>query len=214
MPSDLEQMPHLLNFIRGRGTMLTNDHTILISHTAGGILSSLTGVYPDRHGQTVSNSYVRTPPTGGFAFPSSFGYWTDPVAGSTVPNMVTPEGANAPAPWVAYTRAGCDVGAIATANVVLENTGTGTTGDVTKVFGNPSPQFTEALASNSAPGGTAARALAQTDFVGFAVHCAQGSALCASGHDDILPDEPDGYVGFKGLFGAQEINPVLGRRHR
>jgi hypothetical protein len=157
----------------------------------------------------VSNSYVRTSPTGGFAFPSSFGYWTDPVAGSTVPNMVTPEGANAPAPWVAYTRAGCDVGAIATANVVLENTGTGPTGDVTKVLGNPSPQFTEALASNSAPGGTAARALAQTDFVGFAVHCAQGSVLCASGHDDILPDEPDGYVGFKGLFGAQEINPVL-----
>jgi hypothetical protein len=26
-PSDLEQMPHLLNFIRGNGTLLTNDHT-------------------------------------------------------------------------------------------------------------------------------------------------------------------------------------------
>ena len=36
---------------------LTNDHTILISHTAGGILASLTGLYPDRNGQTVSNSY-------------------------------------------------------------------------------------------------------------------------------------------------------------
>ena len=51
VPSDLEQMPHLLNFITGNGTLLTNDHTVLISHTAGGILSSLTGVYPDRHGQ-------------------------------------------------------------------------------------------------------------------------------------------------------------------
>jgi len=29
-----------------------------------GILTSLTGVYPDRHGQTVSNSYVRTSSTG------------------------------------------------------------------------------------------------------------------------------------------------------
>ena len=50
VPSDLEQMPHLLNFLTGNGTLVTNDHTILISHTAGGILSSLTGLYPDRNG--------------------------------------------------------------------------------------------------------------------------------------------------------------------
>ena len=78
--SDLEQMPHLLDFLRNNGTLVTNDHTVLISHTAGGILSSLTGVYPDRHGQTVSNSYVRTSTTGTFSFPSSFGYWTDVVS--------------------------------------------------------------------------------------------------------------------------------------
>src|SRR5262249_4545204 len=146
VPSDLEQMPHLLDFIRDNGALLTNDHTVLISHTAGGILSSLTGVYPDRHGQTVSNSYVRTSSTGEFSFPSSFGYWTDPVSATntpTVPNMITPSGTNAPAPWVPYTRAGCDVGAIATANIVLENTGTGPNGDITKVFGNPSPQQAE-----------------------------------------------------------------------
>jgi hypothetical protein len=47
-------MPHLLNFIRHNGPLFTNDHTILISHTAGGILSSLTGVYPDQHSQTVN----------------------------------------------------------------------------------------------------------------------------------------------------------------
>src|SRR5262249_23525463 len=67
----------------------------------------------------------------------------------------------------------------------------------------------EAQASNAAPGGTAARALAQTDFVGFAIHCAQASTLCASGQNDLLPDEPGGYVGFKGLFGAQAIDPIL-----
>ena len=44
VPSDLGQMPHLLQFIRGNGTLLANDPTVLISHTAGGILSSLTGV--------------------------------------------------------------------------------------------------------------------------------------------------------------------------
>src|SRR5215471_14434495 len=42
VPSDLEQMPHLLNFMKSNGTFDTNDHTILISHTGGGILSSLT----------------------------------------------------------------------------------------------------------------------------------------------------------------------------
>jgi hypothetical protein len=212
VPSDLQQMPHLLNFIRNNGTLLTNDHTILISHTAGGILSSLTGVYPDRHGQTVSNSYVRTSDIGAFTFPSSFGYWTDPVSATgtpTVPNMITPDGTNAPAPWVPFTRAGCDVGAVAAANIVLENTGTGPTGDITKVFGADSPQFMEAQASNAASSGTAARAKAQTDFVGFAIHCAQGSPICATGQDDLLPQELGGYNGFKGLFGAQQINPLL-----
>jgi hypothetical protein len=208
VPSDLEQMPHLLNFIRNNGTVLANDHTVLISHTAGGILSTLTGVYPDRHGQTVSNSYVRTSAAGAFSFPSSFGYWTDPVSG-TIPNMITQDGVNAPAPWVPFTRAGCDVGAVAAANIVLENTGTTATGDVTKVFGTGSPQFAEANASAAAPSGSAARNLAQTDFVGLAVHCAQGSGLCASGHPDLLPAEPQGYNGFNGLFGAKELNPVI-----
>jgi len=210
VPSDLEQMPHLLDFIRGNGTMMANDHTILISHTAGGILSTLTGVYPDRNGQPVTNSYVRTSATGTFAFPSSFAYWTDPtVAGSSIPNMVGPDGSNVPAPWVGYTRAGCDVGAVASANIVLENTGTGSSGDVTKVFGAGSPQFAEAQASAASPSGTAARTLAQTDLVGFAVHCAQGSALCGGGEPDLLPGEPGGYTGFNGLFGAKQIDPVL-----
>ncbi|HEY3522102.1 MAG TPA: hypothetical protein VGK63_00225 [Candidatus Limnocylindrales bacterium] len=212
VPSDLEQMPHLLDFIRNNGTLLTNDHTILISHTAGGILSSLTGVYPDRHGQIVSNSNVRISSTGGFSFPSSFGYWTDTLSAANTPtafNMVTPSGDNAPAPWVPYTRAGCDFGAIATANTVLENTSTLPGGDITKVFGNPSPQQAESDASRAAPRGTALSQLAQTDFVGFAIHCAQGSATCANGQDDLLPAEPGGYDGYKGLFGAQEIDPLL-----
>lgn len=215
VPSDLEQMPSLLNFMKNNGVLLTNDHTILISHTAGGILSSLTGVYPDRHGQTVSNSYVRTSSLGGFSFPSSFGYWTDSVSAAntpTVPNMIGPDGSDIPAPWVPFTRAGCDVGAIATANIVFENTSTLPTGDITKIFGNPSPQQAQvdaARALPNTPANAAAKAKPQADFVGFAIHCAQGSPLCAGGQDDLLPAEPNGYTGFKGLFGAQEIDPLL-----
>ena len=40
VPSDLEQMPHLLNFIEGNGVLLTNHHTPLIAHTATDILTS------------------------------------------------------------------------------------------------------------------------------------------------------------------------------
>src|SRR6476469_9444890 len=106
VPSDLEQMPHLLNFIRGNGTMMANDHTILISHTAGGILSTLTGVYPDRMGQPVSNSFRYFRPDGTTRTGVSFAYWTAPLfdpAGPVVqtdftPEMINENGKIAPAP--------------------------------------------------------------------------------------------------------------------
>src|SRR5689334_520331 len=89
VPSDLEQMPHLLNFLKGNGTVLNKQYTILISHTAGGILSSLTGLYPDRQGVTVSNSYDYYHPSGVPTFTSGFKYWTSPVSTTdTLPNMV------------------------------------------------------------------------------------------------------------------------------
>src|SRR3989440_7767362 len=105
--SDLEQMPHLLNFLKSNGTLFTDDHTILISHTAGGILSSLTGLYPDRQGQTVSNSYDFYPATKLPRFSTSFKYWTDKVDDATGtrdahPNMVTNGGVTTPAPWVPF----------------------------------------------------------------------------------------------------------------
>src|SRR5437868_14248756 len=105
--SDLEQMPALKGFLENNGTMFTNDHTILISHTGGGILSTLTGLYPDRTGQTVTNSYdyYQTTPPGIPTFtPSAFKYWTVPVDGAndTTPNMITDNGKNTPAPWVPF----------------------------------------------------------------------------------------------------------------
>src|SRR5438094_5570341 len=133
--SDLEQMPHLMNFLRDNGTLSDNEHTILISHTAGGILSSLTGLYPDRHGQAVSNSYGYFRPDGSVGFSSSFKYWNDNTdGGNPANNPPTPSadpsfnmingdaGAkNTPAPWVPWARAGCDVGNVSTANAVPEN---------------------------------------------------------------------------------------------
>jgi hypothetical protein len=34
VPSDLEQMPHLLNFLKSNGTVFSNSHTPMIAHTA------------------------------------------------------------------------------------------------------------------------------------------------------------------------------------
>jgi hypothetical protein len=205
VPSDLEQMPHLLNFITNNGTLMTNDHTVLISHTATGILSTLTGVYPDRMGQPVSNSFRYFKTDGTTRTGVSFAYWTAPLfdpAGSTTdttPEMINENGKIAPAPWVPFTRAGCDVGSVAAANTILENTAI----DIPTVFGAGSPEAAE-VASNPAQ--------AFADFVGVGVHCAQGSSLCSDanhGRPDLLSDEPGGYTGYNGLFGAKYVNPQI-----
>jgi hypothetical protein len=121
--SDVRQMPHLLDYLTQRGTIYTNDHTVLISHTATGIVSTLTGLYPDRHGLTVANAYGYFTKSGAPAFTSAFKYWTDPVdpTANPLPNLVTTGHKTTPAPWVPFTRAGCDVGAVGMASMVQES---------------------------------------------------------------------------------------------
>src|SRR5690349_5753927 len=238
VPSDLEQIPNLLNFFTGNGTFLSNNHTPLIAHTGDNILTTLTGLYGDRHGMPISNSYQAyndnaakdTDPAGSFA------YWTDPVfdtksppsAGhDTNPSMVyspVPPATAAhpaapdtvtPAPWVPYTRAGCDVGEVATANQELENTGV----DIPKVFGAGSPEDQQLKADTDS-----FKDAEVADYVGIGVHCAPGNAFCASAKavkfgqtdpsatavTDSLPDEPGGYSGFQALFGHRYVAPQLG----
>jgi hypothetical protein len=236
VPSDLELMPNLLNFFKDNGTVLSNNHTPLIAHTANDILSTYTGLYGDRHGAPIANSYrvYNSDGTGGTfntTDPATdFAYWTAPVfdtsktpnaAHDTNPTMVyspvppatasTPVTPNTvtPAPWVPYTRAGCDWGAVATANVELENTKL----DIPVVFGANSPEAAELAADDSSGDQSAA------DYVGVAVHCAKGSAYCANATDvkfgqttatpdaspDLLPDEPGGYTGYQALFGHKYV---------
>jgi hypothetical protein len=57
--------PNLLNFAESRGTLLTNHHTPLISHTADDIITTLTGNYGEKHGQPVANSYGYFKPDAG-----------------------------------------------------------------------------------------------------------------------------------------------------
>ncbi len=210
VPSDLEQMPNLLNFITQHGTLDAGDHTVLISHTANDILTTQTGLYSDDTGIFIANSFgVFSPTSSGEngLFPSSFFYWTDKVSdinAGTDDNtfaLTTPSGQNVSAPWVPFTRAGCTVGAFSTANIVLERAPF----DVYKVFGGPtSPQGMESSSNQN------------NDFIGVSIHCALGDPICQSnptlgvvGVSDTLPDEPGGYSGYQALFGLKYINPAL-----
>ena len=203
VPSDLEQMPHLLNFIRSKGTLDANHRPPLISHTADDELTYLTGVYGDRHGMPVANSYGVFRPDGSVAFETDFFYWTnfitdlDPSALDFTYGMLSGDGKNAPAPWVPFTRAGCDVGVFSSANIVIENTSF----DVPHIFGPNSPEAQETSDQQF------------NDFEGAAVHCAKGSPVCSStnhGVADVLPQEPGGYSGFNALYGPKYMNQVLG----
>src|SRR6267378_190641 len=216
VPSDLEQMPHLLNFIKNNGVLLSNHHTPLISHTSDDVITILTGVYPDRHGvATAANSYLEYQPNGTTRSQSGFTYWTDLSTDNTY-NLISgpadvshPNGVNAPAPWVPFTRAGCDVGAVAAADMEIENTGV----DLVTVFGKDS---STACAPNPF-----------ANCEGVAIHCAASSTLCSApngGFPDKLPGEPnadgsaattDGtgtstaYQGYNALFGHKYVTQAF-----
>ena len=205
VPSDLEQMPNLLNFILDNGTISGNHFTPLISHTATDILTAQTGVYGDRMGVPVSNSYGFFRGDGSVGFSSSFLYWTA-KGGDGQPQMINENGKTAPAPWVPFTRAGCDVGGFSVANIEFERA----PDDITTFYGAGSPVET-AVKAQLASASAATRQQPTTDYLGIAIHCAQGSALCNKAYalDDALPDEPGGYASFKGLFGNVNVQPAI-----
>jgi len=236
VPSDLQMMPNLLNFIEGNGTMLTNNHTPLIAHTGDDLLTTATGLYGDRHGNGIANSYQTYNPDGSTDPATTFTYWNDPIDDTastpttghdTNPNLVyspvppatasspvTPSTV-APAPWVPFTRAGCNVGEIATVDQELENPSP----DLAEVFGANSPEVQQLNADPDS-----FKDPETADYIGLAVHCAKGSAVCTNAEavkygqtapshtavSDLLPDEPAGYHGYQALFGHKYIAPVLG----
>jgi hypothetical protein len=236
VPSDLQMMPNLLNFLEGHGTFLSNNHTPLIAHTGNDLLTTFTGLYGDRHGMPISNSY-RTYNPGGSTDPAgSFAYWTDPIFDTastpapghdTNPSLVysaTPPAtakpapsptATTPAPWAPFTRAGCNVGEAGSVNQDLENTAV----DIPKVFGAGSPEVQQLAADTDS-----FKDAETADYVGIAVHCAKQSSFCATAKgvkygqtaaaptavSDLLPSEPGGYQGYQALFGHRYVAPQLG----
>ena len=79
VPSDLEMLPNLLHFLEGNGTFLSNSHTPLIAHTGNDLMTTATGLYGDRQGIPIANSYQTYNPDGTTDPASVFAYWTDPI---------------------------------------------------------------------------------------------------------------------------------------
>jgi hypothetical protein len=256
IPSDLEQVPALYNFLRGTGnagtsgtfdttnwadgrnttytngtaypggTLLTNEHTPLISHTSVDFTSEYTSLYGDRNGIATSQNdeaaYTNAFTSGDDDLPvgysSGFAYWTDPVDTSYIPGdnttVFTTQGSrgavNPPAPWEPFTEAGCDVGAIAATGFVLENSASAT--------------------DESTGNGTGGTVKFTTADEGLAVHCANptldpnticslaGNGTAGSGVDPnvyTVPDKVTGdpsYVGYSAMFGQRFIAPAINDR--
>jgi hypothetical protein len=221
--SDLEQMPALQNFITSQGTMLSNNHTPLIAHTADDSITNYSGLYGDRHGQGIGNNYETYNANGSVTAKSSFAYWTGTYGLDTFPNQ--PYSANVPAagaapatppaPWAPFTRAGCDVGDVSTANMVLENVNP----DLQNVFGAGSPEVAQLNADTTDP----FKDPEVADYLGLGVHCAQADSFCSTAQatkfgqsspsstavTDSLPDEPGGYTGFQAVFGHKYLQSQL-----
>src|SRR5260221_4430354 len=141
----------------------------------------------------ISNGYRPFNPNGTTDPAGSFAYWTDPVFDTARPTPTAGHDTNpgmvyaaeppataknppspttiTPAPWVPYTRAGCNVGEVATANQELENTAV----DLPKVFGSNSAEVAQMTAD-----GDSFKDAEVADYVGIGVHCSQDSQFCSS----------------------------------
>ena len=193
VPSDLEMLPNLLNFLEDNGTVLSNNHTPLIAHTGDDLLTTFTGLYGDRQGMPVANDYRVFNPDGTTDAAGSFAYWTDPVydtADSTQRRAPTPTRTwctrpprrprprRRPPPTRSRRHPGCRLpGPAATLAAWPRPTWSSRTPASTspKVFGVGSPED-EQLVNDP----DSFKDPETADYVGLAIHCARSSAVCAN----------------------------------
>jgi hypothetical protein len=103
---DIQQMPSLLAFLQG-GTLLTNDHSVLKSHTQADFVSIAAGAYPSRTG-VPDQSFLDN------GHPVGFGYWLGSTAAGQ-PQVFSPP------PWLAFTQRGIAVGGVGWGDMELES---------------------------------------------------------------------------------------------
>ena len=102
-------MPNLWGFLQQGAWTLNTHHTVLPTRTAPGFASIASGQYPDRHG-AIYNSFQAPAGTARVGF----AYWENLAKLNPAPFLSEP-------PWVAFNKAGYDVGAVGWEGLVLEN---------------------------------------------------------------------------------------------
>ncbi|QQE77670.1 alkaline phosphatase family protein [Alicyclobacillus sp. SO9] len=109
--SDIQQMPDVMKFLH-QGTLFTNDHTVLDSHTQDGMLSDMSGKYPSKTGVIDQGFFERT--KSGLKY-SSFAYWNSADADGYHHVTAAPN-------WTAFNQHGLNVGAVGAPDMELEST--------------------------------------------------------------------------------------------
>ena len=114
-----------------------------------------------------------------------------------------------PAPWVSYTRAGCDVGNVSVANTVLENNTITAGGDI-------AVRLRQSLAGGR---GAGRRCAPPTSSASPCIAPSNAGSVCGNQtsrtpRSDPLPDEPGGYNGFQRPVRRQVRRPGHHRRQR
>ena len=209
VPSDLEQMPNLLNFITGNGTLISHEHTPLIAHTADDIVTSETGLYGGNQGMPIANEYNYYTPSGATDTAGSFAYWTDPIVdyssstgapvGDSTHTLITAQGKNTPAPG-RRTPGPAVTSARSPPPTPNSRTPRRTSrSSSVPIRGRPRRRRTPSWPTRPRPTSWACRCTARPR-----------SAVCdRGGVADVLPDEPGGYPGYRALFGSRFIQPVI-----
>ena len=224
VPSDLEQMPHLLNFLKSNGTVFSNSHTPMIAHTADDSLTIYTGLYGDRHGQPLTNSYKTYNPDGSTDPATSFTYWTSPI----IDTKTNP-------PVAEHDRHGALDGLLGPRPGDGGDTGKITPGAVGAVHpcglhgrrlldgehgarerGRRRPdgvrrRLGRGDGDRREPGHVQGRPGRRVRRRGDPLRPGRRDLLVAAqGRGDKLPTEPGGYNGYQALFGAKYIAPAIG----
>ena len=222
--SDIEQMPALKNFIESNGTLLSNNHTPLIAHTANDTITDYTGLYGDRNGIGISNDYglysgpVATPPNANASEFGSFNYWTasspsgngSPAQPYSATSPATGGTTSPPAPWATFANNGCDVAGVSTSNMELENV----IPDISNVFGSTSKEQAQ-VAADLASNPKTFYDQETNDYLGLAVHCASASSFCANAtavkYNDTTATHTavSDQTGFQAVFGHKYLQPAI-----
>ncbi len=232
--SDIEQMPALYNFITSNGTLLTNNHTPMIAHTANDLDHELHRPVRRPPGQGRVQRLLRLHPTGGVtpsgrqvrresssatgraaegATASRDGLLGDGPAAGSAPSRLPRRGCRSPAPGATSAASRRPTWSWRT-STPTSRTSSGRTRPEAQQL--PTPTIPELVqGSRGRRLHRPRRPLREGQHVlrerGCEVRADEPSNTAVA---DVLPDEPGGYDGYQAVFGHKYLQPSPRRRRQ